>query len=201
MDIEWTSVLTRLPVVLGDLVRIVFARVYYMIPEKWTPEATFAFLLSLGAIYLSMLSIYRTASLAIRTVGFIVKWGMLIGAVSLAIGWLSGNVQTVDLLPTRRGARPLGSRPKPWESFAKHDEYNRRYKARYRHRAQETDEDARQLVRQVVDYVWSNAQALATERALFNVVNVANGLLGRGSQAGEAQRGTDTNGKKNTHSR
>jgi len=113
----------------------------------------------------------------LRASVFFIKYGIIVGAIALVAGWLMGSVSPNDLLPARTTGR-LGTRPKPWEPFHKHTEYNRRWKARYSYsgtvRANNMDE-GRRIVEGVLQYVWDSAQRVIAQSVFANALGLGEG--------------------------
>jgi len=119
-------------------------------PAEWNVQTLLPPLISLIATYLALVSIYRTTSWLIRTSLWFAKWGVLFGALATTIGWCLGSTQTggivtsgfashsldylsdiikgLDTVGKRQeihmgdSRKPTG-RPKAWESFGRHQEW------------------------------------------------------------------------------
>jgi hypothetical protein len=93
----------------------------------WDPQNILPPLISLILAYFALLSIWRATSWTFRLGFWLIKWGVLVGAVVALIGVALGEVGNVDLLRTvlparwRMPKRP--PRPKPWHSFQLHQQW------------------------------------------------------------------------------
>lgn len=120
-------------------------------PWEWDAQTIVPPLISFLAAYLALVSLYRTTSWMVRTSIWFVKWGTILGALTAGMGWyigtqnagigskgiissLSGFVldmlngqgqdaQRLPRTPRTRTPRKSSDRPKPWESFDKHKQW------------------------------------------------------------------------------
>ncbi|GJJ06299.1 hypothetical protein Clacol_000490 [Clathrus columnatus] len=69
------------------------------------------------AVYLTVLSLYRTTTLFIRTIVFFVKWGGLIAVMAAAIGYFSKD--SLSNKPRRHRM----SKPRIWDTFSEHQRW------------------------------------------------------------------------------
>jgi hypothetical protein len=129
-------------------------------PSEWDVQTLLPPLISLLAAYLALASIYRTTTWMIRTTFCLMKWGIILGVLVAGMCWYIGVTQTgggVNGLLSHLGhtalemfngysRNALGGernsqsrttstrRPKPWESFNHHREWQ------YREDQTETDQ-------------------------------------------------------------
>ncbi|KAL0956132.1 hypothetical protein HGRIS_002298 [Hohenbuehelia grisea] len=122
-------------------------------PFEWDAQTVLPPLISVLAAYLALITMYRTTSWIVRTGFWFVKWGTIFAALGAAGGWYMNGVNgggagnrsvmaalggyVLDKLNgqgqagatgSRSGRRsrsrnPTGSRPKAWESFDRHREW------------------------------------------------------------------------------
>ncbi|EPQ57178.1 hypothetical protein GLOTRDRAFT_73793 [Gloeophyllum trabeum ATCC 11539] len=119
-------------------------------PSEWDAQTVLPPLISLLAAYLALLSVYRTTSWMVRSSLWFVKWGVIAGALFAGTGWVMGNNAAggggltsaiggilLDMLngpgqnaaggarrqTHRTQSRSRTPRPKPWESFDRHREW------------------------------------------------------------------------------
>jgi len=118
-------------------------------PWEWDAQTILPPLISFLAAYFALLSLYRTTSWMFRTTFWFIKWGTIFAALAAGAGWYMGNQDAGGrgLVSTLGGAvfsmlngdgqdaagarrqrssqtpRNQGSRPKSWESFEKHQEW------------------------------------------------------------------------------
>ncbi|KAF9241646.1 hypothetical protein BU15DRAFT_87217 [Melanogaster broomeanus] len=112
------------------------------------PPELYSFLTFLAA-YFALLSLYRTTSWMFRTTFWCLKWGAILAALAAGAGWYMGNQDAggrglvsslggailgmlntagQDAAGARRERSPQtprnqGNRPKSWESFEKHQQW------------------------------------------------------------------------------
>lgn len=60
-------------------------------PWEWDAQTIIPPLISLFAAYLALVSLYRTTSWLFRTSFWFIKWGTIIGALAVGVGWYMGN--------------------------------------------------------------------------------------------------------------
>ncbi|KAF9451298.1 hypothetical protein P691DRAFT_797015 [Macrolepiota fuliginosa MF-IS2] len=120
-------------------------------PLDWDAQTVLPPLIALLAAYWTLVSIYRTTTWVVRTGFWFMKWGIILSALAAGTGWYLGTAQAQDggLMNTSlvsyisnialdmmngRTSGPLGddgtrhtrsrnTRPKPWESFNRHQEW------------------------------------------------------------------------------
>jgi hypothetical protein len=111
---------------------------------EWNAQTLLPPIISILAAYLALASLYRTTSWMFRTSMWFVKWGIIFAALLATTGWFMENTQgnTIGNYMSIGGSvwkfvadstqkTPLGSsssrsrktRPKPWESFERHREW------------------------------------------------------------------------------
>ncbi len=125
-------------------------------PLEWDAQTIIPPLITFLAVYLALLSIYRTTSWMIRTSFWFMKWGAILGALVAGLGWYMGATQNqagglmstslvsyfgntiMDMINgqnrnavggdrnTQRTRRASTRRPKPWDSFDRHREWQYR---------------------------------------------------------------------------
>lgn len=132
-----------------------------LISLSWDAQTLLPPLIGIFTAYLALLSLYRTTSWVLRTSVWIIKWGIILGALMAGAGWCMGNraersivnygfVSNVggfvldmingegqDVSRSRsksrvRNSRPSRSpnkKPKVWESFKRHREWQNQEKA------------------------------------------------------------------------
>ncbi|KZV82136.1 hypothetical protein EXIGLDRAFT_755155 [Exidia glandulosa HHB12029] len=123
--------------------------------QSWLPLAV-----SLLAIYFTLASVYRTVSFGFRAAVFFVKYGALLGVAGALYSYIANPNNGPNATGTRVGrrgaAKTKGTRPKPWDTFEKHTEYNKQYRV---HKQVEVDaEEGRRMVQGIMNYVWDAAQ-------------------------------------------
>jgi hypothetical protein len=122
-------------------------------PWQWDAQTVLPPLISLLAAYLALVSVYRTTTWAIRTSVWFVKWAAIVAVLMGGAGWIVNASNALmspgaaGLIPglrdmvmdmvngqgrgsTGRSRRsrtnrkaPQQSRPKPWDSFERHQEW------------------------------------------------------------------------------
>ena len=109
-------------------------------PSDWDAQKIIPPLITLLAAYLALSSAVRTATWFVRMTTWLIKWGIITAAVSVASAWVFGggglvpslagvvldllNGQGKDAAGGPRGSRQQGrSRPQAWESFDQHWEW------------------------------------------------------------------------------
>lgn len=171
LDSALDTLSSYLPQPVVNVLWFIFDTLWSLVPasSQWNTQNALPLLFSLFAIYFTLASIYRTASFAFRAFFFFVKWGALIAAVAFVLSWVSGDGAGEVSAGAGRARRPgLGKRPKPWDTFDKHAEYNKQWRAQasYEARVHRAEaEEGRRLVQGVMDYVWSTAQRFVVDRA------------------------------------
>ncbi|PPQ98456.1 hypothetical protein CVT24_004136 [Panaeolus cyanescens] len=134
-------------------------------PQDWNLQTILPPLITLFAAYIALLSIYRTTTWFIRTVFFFVKWGGIIAALAAGAGYFmaqpgGGGGQVMPgiggfLFNTLFNRNPTpasnpnnrAKRPKPWNSFQEHREWQYQEQATF----QPTMNDADNFVRVVTE--------------------------------------------------
>jgi hypothetical protein len=122
-------------------------------PWQWDAQTIIPPLISVLAAYLALVSLYRTTSWMVRTSIWFIKWGTILGALTAGMGWYMGqnagvgnasiisslggfiwnvlNGQAQSTPGTQRSSRSprtrtqpkSNDRPKSWESFEKHKQW------------------------------------------------------------------------------
>lgn len=122
-------------------------------PWQWDAQTIIPPLISVLAAYLALVSLYRTTSWMVRTSIWFIKWGTILGALTAGMGWYMGqnagvgnasivsslggfiwdvlNGQAQSTPSTQRSSRSprtrtqhkSNDRPKSWESFEKHKQW------------------------------------------------------------------------------
>lgn len=122
-------------------------------PLEWDAQTILPPLITLLAAYLALVSIYRTTTWMIRTSFWFMKWGIILGTLVAGMSWYMGVTQAqvgrsmntglvsyigniaLDMMNgrnrnaaggerVRRSSRSkYASRPKPWESFDRHRQW------------------------------------------------------------------------------
>jgi len=105
-------------------------------PSTWTAQAIIPPLITLLSAYLALSSIYRT----IRLTLWFAKWGTILAALMGGIGWLAAGGAS-DLVATGSGKtqKSSSSRPKAWESWTRHNEYEKQRQGRTKPQAEADD--------------------------------------------------------------
>lgn len=121
-------------------------------PWEWDAQKVLPPLISILAAYYTLLSIYRTTSWMVRTTFWVLKWAVIASILGATFGWLNTNGAAQggalgSLLGTlqnqegaraqtaRAGGRSRSGRPRPWDSFDTHQQWQ--YSEREQQRAQE----------------------------------------------------------------
>jgi hypothetical protein len=119
-------------------------------PESWNAQAILPPIITILTAYLALSSFYRTSSWMLRTTFWFMKWGTLFGIFIGGVGFLLGNGggnaignqggipglgglfasllddprRTTNTRSSRSRSKNIKTkRPKPWESFARHKEW------------------------------------------------------------------------------
>ncbi|KAG1760505.1 hypothetical protein EDD22DRAFT_74944 [Suillus occidentalis] len=122
-------------------------------PWQWDAQTVIPPLISVLAAYLALVSLYRTTSWMVRTSIWFIKWGTILGALTAGMGWYMGqnagvgNASIVSSLggfiwdvlngqaqstpgtqrssrsPRTRTQHKSNDRPRSWESFEKHKQW------------------------------------------------------------------------------
>ncbi|PCH43893.1 hypothetical protein WOLCODRAFT_122810 [Wolfiporia cocos MD-104 SS10] len=168
-------------------------------------------IITLLAAYLALLSFYRTASWAIRTTLWFAKWGAILSVITAGTGWYLGNMHANGengvggllngVLPAAGGmllnvlngqdqdaAGSLGStrarspRPKAWESWDKHQEWQ--YHDNARDEDHGAEGDLQQVFREVIGVVGRTVnEGSWWEAAKGAVDEISRGRQGRETRA------------------
>lgn len=138
---------------------------YSQSPFEWNAQTLLPPIISILAAYLALASLYRTTSWMFRTGIWFVKWGIILAALLATTGWFVENTQgnTIGNYMSIGGSvwkfvadstqkTSLGSsssrsrkaRPKPWESFERHREWQ------YQER-EDAQDDLPDFVKHIVD--------------------------------------------------
>lgn len=142
-------------------------------PEDWNVQTILPPLITIFTAYLAISSFYRTTSWLLRISFWFMKWGTLFGVFIGGLGYLLGNAGG-DALANQGGIPDVGGllwslledprstkvarstnsrnkksntkRPKPWESFDRHKDWQ------YQEgRDGKGNKDAQQIISQIVD--------------------------------------------------
>lgn len=89
-------------------------------PQDWDTQTILPPIITLLAAYLALLSVYRTATWAFRLAIWFVKWGSIIGVLSMGAGWLAavthmngeGNNGLADAMSNLMNGRSGNSHPR-----------------------------------------------------------------------------------------
>ncbi|KAH9485269.1 hypothetical protein JR316_0002176 [Psilocybe cubensis] len=119
-------------------------------PANWNAQVLLPPIITIVVAYLALLSLYRTTSWLIRLIFWCLKWGSLFGVFMAGVGYFIGNgngnaVRVQGALPVlenlfstlfddkdglprsrqkkSRKHKPKSQRPKPWESFNVHEQW------------------------------------------------------------------------------
>lgn len=129
-----------------------FASLMSKNPLEWDAQTVLPPLVTFLVAYLALLSLYRTTTWMIRTSFWFIKWGMILGGLVAGISWYIGVTQTqvgglmntgvisyfgnkfLDVINGQnrnaagsdRSQRTTARRPKPWDSFDNHQEWQYR---------------------------------------------------------------------------
>ena len=117
---------------------------YSQSPFEWDAQTLLPPIISILAAYLALASLYRTTSWMFRTGLWFVKWGIILAALLATTGWFMENTQgntignymsiggsiwnfvadsSQKTPPGSSSSRSRKARPKPWESFERHREW------------------------------------------------------------------------------
>ncbi|KAG2342964.1 hypothetical protein BDR05DRAFT_963780 [Suillus weaverae] len=154
-------------------------------PWQWDAQTIIPPLISFLAAYLALVSLYRTTSWMVRTSIWFIKWGTVLGALTTGLGWYMGQntgventsiisslggfiwdvlngqaqptpgTQRSSRLPKTRTQHKSNDRPRSWESFAKHKQWQH----------QERD---------------GNQEGSDAQKIMSNIAKAANRLLAEG---------------------
>ncbi|KAF8813654.1 hypothetical protein BYT27DRAFT_7180405 [Phlegmacium glaucopus] len=121
-----------------------------LLPTDWNVQAFLPAIITILAAYLALASLYRTTSLVLRTSFWLIKWGSIISILLAGASYYMGNNVAVGnrgIIPDigryminlangdhgsagawqtaklRQGRKQKPQRPKAWESFARHREW------------------------------------------------------------------------------
>lgn len=171
-------------------------------PWEWDAQKVLPPLISVLAAYYTLLSIYRTTGWMVRTAFWVVKWTVIAGILGASFGWLSANGDGQNGLSSifgslqnqegarrtgRSGARSRNGRPRPWEFFEAHQQWQ--YNERDQHQAQEQN-----AVSNVLQYIAGIAGRAMGGRAyevidgVKHILDVAQGE-GNGNEGGQERSG------------
>ncbi|KAF6760049.1 hypothetical protein DFP72DRAFT_1166325 [Ephemerocybe angulata] len=86
-------------------------------PQDWNMENILPPIITLIAAYLALMSFYRTATWMVKLIVFFIKWGSLIGMLSVGAGWLAalngdGNNNLGDVVASWMNGRS-GTKSRP----------------------------------------------------------------------------------------
>jgi len=171
-------------------------------PSEWNAQTILPPLIALFTAYLALVSAWRTTSWMLRTGIWFAKWGTIISFLAAAAGWSMGNGGNNDglgalgglmggaggilgsLLAGQGGNAGRGSdrasrknkqeRPKAWESFESHREW------------QYNEDEANRQNPDIAQYVEAAMQA-AQEHGLWGM---AQKLMGSNVESNEDDSGT-----------
>ncbi|KAL4073849.1 hypothetical protein J3A83DRAFT_2631174 [Scleroderma citrinum] len=179
-------------------------------PWEWDAQTFIPPLISLLAAYLALHSLYKTTGWMIRTTFWFIKWGMILSAVSVGMGWymanqhagnalvpdLSGILLNVlngdgwDTADTSRSRSTPGqtssrtnvkSRPKSWESFSKH--------RAWQYQEQNNDREEGTNAQQIISDIAAAGSRILAEGGWWNTAKgVFAGAATNQHQAGEHDR-------------
>ncbi|TFK54513.1 hypothetical protein OE88DRAFT_1655219 [Heliocybe sulcata] len=180
-----------------------FSLIYALVsssPSEWDAQKILPPIMTLLAAYLALSSLYRTTSWMVRSSLWMVKWGVVLGAFFAGAGWVMGNgaagqggiTSTIggillDLIngqgqdaaggarrQTRSQSRQRAPRPKPWESFDRHREWQ--------YQENQDDEEGGSDVQKVVQDILGAAGTVLKEGAWWETLK---GMMEPGAQDGE----------------
>ncbi|KAL0581835.1 hypothetical protein V5O48_000203 [Marasmius crinis-equi] len=119
-------------------------------PSQWSVQTILPPLIAFLTAYFALVSIYRTTSWMVRTSFWFIKWGTILGVLAGGAGWMMGRGNAVGapgvasvlgglILDMVNGEGSAGGnarsrgrsggnaqrkpRPKPWDSFQAHQEW------------------------------------------------------------------------------
>lgn len=92
--------------------------VYHQIFDFLSVQRLLPPLIMVLAVYLTLLSLYRTTTLLIRTTLFFVKWGGIIAIIAAAVGYFSKGS-----FSSSKHHRHRTSGPRVWDTFAEHQRW------------------------------------------------------------------------------
>jgi len=116
-------------------------------PSNWNAQTLLPPLITFLAAYLALFTLYRTATWMLRTSLWIIKWGIILGALIAGAGWCMGgtnldngisniagfvldtvNGQVQNTVDRSRKTSPLRRsserrKPKIWDSFERYREW------------------------------------------------------------------------------
>ncbi|KAG2368391.1 hypothetical protein BDR07DRAFT_1391279 [Suillus spraguei] len=187
-------------------------------PWQWDAQTIIPPLISVLAAYLALVSLYRTTSWMVRTSIWFIKWGTILGALAAGLGWYMGqnagavntsivsslggfiwdvlNEQAQPTPSTQRSSRSpktrtqhkSNDRPRSWESFAKHKQWQNQ-----EHDANQEGNDAQRIMSNIA----KAANRLLAEGGWWDV---ARGIFD-GPSSEDKATGTDSGRTKKSRSR
>jgi hypothetical protein len=119
--------------------------VRFLLTAEWNAQTLLPPLLSFFFAYLALISVYRATTWTFRVGVWVIKWGVLVGGAIALASWMLGDGKgatgfdlgalLLDLLSNASGqdgyrnedagrrTRRTKPRPKPWDSFERHREW------------------------------------------------------------------------------
>lgn len=175
-------------------------------PWEWDAQKVLPPLISVLAAYYTLLSIYRTTGWMVRSVFWVAKWTIIVSILGASFGWLSANGagqggllnSIFGSLQNQEGARGTGrtggrarnSRPRPWETFDAHQQWQ--YNEQEQQRAQETS-----ALSGVLQYVAGIAGRAMGGRA-FEVVDGVKHFLDDVAQTASSEQNRNDDGQQSS---
>jgi hypothetical protein len=100
-------------------------------PSDWNAQKIIPPLITLLAAYLALASAVRTATWFVRTTAWLVKWGIVVAAVSAALAWVLGAGNggggivpgLIAMVLDKTDGQRSRPRPRAWDSFDQHWEW------------------------------------------------------------------------------
>ncbi|KAI5123850.1 hypothetical protein M0805_005668 [Coniferiporia weirii] len=170
-------------------------------PWEWDAQTILPPLILFLTAYYTLLSMYRTASFMVRMTFRFVKWAIIIGLLGGSIGWLAmadggGGGSALDAFRdafqgqegnSRAGGRTAGrARPRPWESFAEHQQWQYDEQAARRMEEDDTAIDAQNVIRHIANFA-----GRAIGGSAFDIVAGAKSFMGNIAEAAAGNSGGD----------
>jgi hypothetical protein len=184
-------------IVLSGLFKLVSAIPSYK-PWEWDAQTILPPLIVFLSAYYVFISMYRTTTFFIRTAFRLIKWGTIFTILGAAYAWFTnggGGDELNELFGNRRSdvnggrstARSRRARPKPWESFDTHQQWQYNEE-----QARQADADAQGSdMQRAVQYIAGVAGRAMGGSLLTNVKSFLDDTF---EAAGERKRGEDGEG-------
>ena len=204
---------------LSGLLKLVSALPSYK-PWEWDAQTILPPLIVVLSAYWMLSSVYRTTTFFIRMAFSLLKWGTILSVLGASFTWLAnggaGN-EVADALNQLLGAnnqrgrgpsantrsRTRSPRPKPWDSFATHQQWQYSEEdARRTEQAAEGGSDVERVVKYIAGLAGRAVTGSAGEifRSFMDSASGTEGRGGEGTSAGAGSTGPKTRRKAKTTS-